>query len=259
MGKIIKFDNVLNVRDFGGQNLPECSNGVANGKLYRGAQISKMSEADKKKFHTFGISLVIDFRYETERNRQASAFGGVFRPDVLELLPIHELENGEGLAPHEAFMLHELSTVEDARRYMLHSYADRPTNPAFISLTSRALKRMATKGETVYVHCAAGKDRTGTFSALLLMLLGVSADDVLEDYMRTREAVEFNMIKKMAAKRMEERYGRPYDPDALEPFFGVYPEFLANSLDVIGDANTYAKTVLGLSERDIEGLQANYR
>lgn len=263
MGSIINFDNVLNVRDFGGQVLPQDQNGVAQtgvieGKLYRGAQISKMSDSDKAQFSEFGVSLVIDFRYASERQRQTSAFDDLFRPDVLELLPIHEPENEDGLAPHEAFVLHELSSVDDARRYMMHSYQDRPTNPAFVSLASRALKRMAVGGETIYVHCAAGKDRTGTFSALLLMLLGVSPDDVMGDYLRTREAVEFNLIKNMAAKRMEERYGRPYDPDALEPFFGVYPEFLINSLEVIGDAKTYAQSALGLTKQDIKRLQEHY-
>lgn len=258
MGSIINFDNVLNVRDFGGQALASSQKTVTIGKLYRGAQISKMSDKDIAKFNDFEISMVIDFRYQSERKRQTSNFSGKFMPDVLELLPAHEPANEEGLAPHEAFVLHELSTVADARRYMLHSYGDRPTNPAFVSLTSRALKRMAGAGESVYVHCAAGKDRTGTFAALLLKLLGVSESDVLEDYLRTREALEFELIKNMAAKRMEERYGRPYDPDALEPFFGVYPEFLANSLDVIGDPVRYAKTVLDLTTQDIDALRSHY-
>lgn len=37
------------------------------------------------------------------------------------------------------------------------------------------------------VNCQAGKDRTGVVSALLLMLCGVSEDDIVYDYMLTRE------------------------------------------------------------------------
>lgn len=37
------------------------------------------------------------------------------------------------------------------------------------------------------VNCQAGKDRTGVVSALLLMLCGVSEDDLLYDYLLTKE------------------------------------------------------------------------
>ena len=228
------------------------------GKLFRGAQISQMSPSDIDQFDGFDISMIIDFRYQTERTRQPSKFGGSFNPEVLELLTRHEPENEDGLAPHEAFILHDLNSVKDAKNYMLGSYGERPNYPAFTELAGRALKNMAQSGNTIYVHCAAGKDRTGTFVAIILMLLGVSAKDVFEDYMRTRDAIDFHVIKNIAAQKMEERYGRPYDPNALEPFFGVYPEYLQNSLDQIGDIHTYAKTVLGLTKRDISNLQNYY-
>jgi protein tyrosine/serine phosphatase len=34
----------------------------------------------------------------------------------------------------------------------------------------------------VYFHCAIGRDRTGTFAALVLGLLGVSEGDISKDY-----------------------------------------------------------------------------
>ena len=259
MGGIINFDNVLNVRDFGGQTVVENQSQIVMGKLYRGAQLSKTSLTDRERFAKFGISIVVDFRYHTERTRQPSRFGEQFHPDILEILAQNEQSGDDGLAPHEVFILHELNSVKDARNYMLTSYAERPHDPAFSELASRALKHMSTSGDVVYVHCAAGKDRTGTFVAILLMLLGVSADDVLEDYMRTRQAVDFNAIKHMAAAKMEERYGRPYNPDALAPFFGVYPEFLQASLGKIGDVHSYAETVLGLTPEDMARLEMHYK
>jgi protein-tyrosine phosphatase len=39
-------------------------------------------------------------------------------------------------------------------------------------------------------HCAAGKDRTGIVSLVILSLLGVSREDIIADYMRTRAAME---------------------------------------------------------------------
>lgn len=256
MAGLIKFDNVLNVRDFGGHGVADYQ--VVQGRLFRGAQISTTSEKDRTQFSDYGISLVIDFRYRSERKRQPSRYDDIFAPDVFEVSETNDLDADDQLAPHEAFVLNELNTADDAMRYMLNSYAERPQNPAFTSVASRALKRMAQHGDAVYVHCAAGKDRTGTFVALLLMLLGVSDADIMEDYLRTRDALEFNLIKAMAAKKMESRYGRIYDPDSLAPFFGVYPEFLENSLVGIGNAENYAKTVLGLSGADIQGLRRHY-
>lgn len=260
-GKIIPFDNVLNVRDFGGQtaviNGQNTPDRVSHGKLYRGAQISELSAQDQNAMADMGISLVVDCRFAPERARQASAFGGGFNPEVLEVFLEHE-KKSDNLAPHEAFAQNELYTAADARRYMMGSYRDRPHNPAFVSLYGRALKRMAAKGETVYVHCAAGKDRTGTFVALFLQLMGVSQGDILHDYLLTREATEFDDIKHAAAKRMEDRYGRPFDPEALEPYFGVYPEYLDQSYEMMGNPHDYARDTLGLTSQDIAALQGHY-
>ncbi|MBD0707061.1 MULTISPECIES: tyrosine-protein phosphatase [unclassified Streptomyces] len=50
--------------------------------------------------------------------------------------------------------------------------------------------RAAARPGGVLLHCAAGKDRTGLLTALLLELLGVPAERVVEDYARTGEALE---------------------------------------------------------------------
>ena len=39
-------------------------------------------------------------------------------------------------------------------------------------------------------HCAAGKDRTGVISALLLSLLGVREEVIVADYAATRESLD---------------------------------------------------------------------
>ncbi|MCC5697453.1 tyrosine-protein phosphatase, partial [Klebsiella pneumoniae] len=39
----------------------------------------------------------------------------------------------------------------------------------------------------VLVHCAAGKDRTGVVSAMLLSAVGVPEDEIIADYQRTSE------------------------------------------------------------------------
>ncbi len=42
----------------------------------------------------------------------------------------------------------------------------------------------------IVFHCSAGKDRTGSLAALLLLALGVSKHDVIQDYMETNNRIE---------------------------------------------------------------------
>ena len=46
---------------------------------------------------------------------------------------------------------------------------------------------MATSESGVLFNCSAGKDRTGVISAILLMLCGVADEEIVEDYMLTKE------------------------------------------------------------------------
>jgi len=257
MHRILKFDNILNVRDYGGHNLANGSK-IVLGKLFRGAQLSAMTQAEQQRLTDLGISLLIDLRYYPERKRQSTPLSEIFRPEIFEFEDAHDQTDPNELAPHEAFAINELNTANDARRYMLGSYADRPLDPGFAGLTAKSLKRLAATGEGAYVHCAAGKDRTGTFSAILLMLLGASQEDVMEEYMRTQDAIDLDILIPVITKKMEKRYNRNFDSDALRPYFHVEPDYLERSLRVIGDVEKYARAVLTLSSQEIAGLREHY-
>ena len=60
-----------------------------------------------------------------------------------------------------------------------------------------AFEKLSQADGPVLFHCAAGLDRTGVVSALLLRLLGVSREDVLADY------------------RLSEQIGRPPNAAAM--------------------------------------------
>jgi protein tyrosine/serine phosphatase len=51
----------------------------------------------------------------------------------------------------------------------------------------RILKAIADADAGVMYNCAAGKDRTGVVTAILLMLCGVSDEEITADYMLTKE------------------------------------------------------------------------
>lgn len=254
---ILKFDNVLNVRDFGGMTVAGGGR-VKKGKLLRGAQLSQMSAKDQAQFSKYDIDLVVDLRHAPERERQFSKWDTQSAPTTFAYDDAVSPHTDNKLAPHEIFIIRELNHPQEAYDYMMGSYTKRPHDAGFISVTRQSLKHMAATGSHTYVHCAAGKDRTGTFAAILLLALGVSFDDVTAEYMLTREAVDISPILKMAALRMEKQYGRPFDADALRPIFGVEPEFLHASLTAMGSFDDYLSVVLNISDAEREKLKERY-
>jgi protein-tyrosine phosphatase len=76
--------------------------------------------------------------------------------------------------------------------------------------------------------------------------------------MLTETAVDIEAILQPAAVMFTKRYGRAIDANALRPMFGVEPGYLEASLDAMGDMETYAKDVLGLSTDRLDLIRSRY-
>jgi protein-tyrosine phosphatase len=117
---------------------------------------------------------------------------------------------------------------------------------------------MAKTGEPILIHCAAGKDRTGTLAALIHGALGVDSETIMTDYMLTMEAVDIDSFLEPAAAMMSKKHGRSYDPESLRPMFGVEPDYLENALQAMGDMETYITENLDFSHNDLSTLREKY-
>lgn len=255
------FQSIYNFRDFGGYSGLD-GRPVVTGTLFRSAHLNDLGDEDLNAIDELPVGTVVDLRHAPERQRQPSKWPPL--PDRATVLtqPTNAAKDNATVAPHEAFMVNALYKAEDARGYMLNSYRTRPHDTGFKALFSDTLNRMTQEAETdtpgVLVHCAAGKDRTGTLCALIQGLLGVSDDDIMADYMLTETAVDIEAILQPAAVMFTKRYGRPIDADALRPMFGVEPAYLHASLDAMGDMETYARDVLGLSADRLDRIRSRY-
>jgi len=257
------FETIYNFRDFGGYTGLD-GQSVKAGRLFRSAHLASLGEADLNAIGDLGIDLVVDLRYAPERARQPSRFPQP-TPRVHEYPDSPEAKSAK-VAPHEAFLEHELYTADDAHGYMMRSYTARPHDPGFQNIFADTLRYMANadtaNGTGVLVHCAAGKDRTGTLCALIQAVLGVSRDDILADYMMTLDAVDIDKIVEPAAAMFSKRYGRQIDAKAIWPMFGVVPEFLDAALDGMMDSSggveTYVTEKIGLTETDVAKLRTRY-
>lgn len=203
------------------------------------------------------IGLVVDLRHRPERDRQPNKLPDNSSPVVYEYPDAPHMEKA-ALAPHEMFIQKNLTKPQDARDYMNRSYAARPSDKGFQSIFSDTLKFMAGEGQPLLIHCAAGKDRTGTLAAVILSALGVDEEIIMEDFMLTMTAVDIDSFLEPAAAMMARKYERDYDAEALRPMFGVEPDYLRNALKTIGDMDDYIENTLGITAAEKQALRDNY-
>jgi len=76
-------------------------------------------------------------------------------------------------------------------------------------------------GRPALYHCTTGKDRTGWATAALLLLLGVSRDDVMTEYLLTNE-----QLLPALQPTMDRFAAAGGDPAILEPLLGVRRGYL---------------------------------
>ena len=111
----------------------------------------------------------------------------------------------------------------------------------------------------ILVHCAAGKDRTGFAAAIILLALGVSQEQVMQDYMLTRRY--FHPQKEV--DRLRQKYQmEQMDAASVLPMLEVHEDYLSRALEVIErnypNVEAYLEDALGVGLEDIERLRERY-
>lgn len=155
-------DGLVNLRDLGG--LPTRNGNVTRpGVLYRSDAPRAGDRAPEGLAH-WPPAAVVDLRDTVEYGTEPHPLADV---SVVHRIPV-------------------LESIRDTANERLGLDA------LYQSLLAGAAKklvevfRIATRADgPVLIHCAAGKDRTGVVSALLLSAVGVRADSIVADYVRT--------------------------------------------------------------------------
>jgi len=256
MKRLYAFEKIFNFRDFGGYKT-QSGQMIRSEKLFRSANFHRASALDLSHLSDLDIGLLVDLRYAPERDRQPNKWPAPSSTKVLSFEDLSGTREAD-IAPHEAFMKTDLRVAEDARNYMLNSYKTRPGDPGFEAIFSDTLRHMADTGDNIVIHCAAGKDRTGTLAAIILSVLGVDIQTIIEDYMLTMSAVDIESFLAPAAEMMKKRHKREFTVDSLRPMFGVEPDYLESSLQAIGNMSDYVRDNLRISDSDIEAIKADY-
>lgn len=216
-------NGVENFRDLGGY---PCSYGETQyGVIYRSATLAEATPQDKNKIADLGIKTILDLRDDESRNKAPSPFLHDPRFEVKELSV-----NGNG------------RISKDYEDY-LNSYMEMVEDPY---TARRIFKAILESPKPLVIHCNAGKDRTGVFSALLLLFAGVPLEMVNADYM-----MSFPLLPKMTQNT---RQHHPEIPELLlTPMTGFFPEFYQRFLKRYGDLEQYCEAI-GLSDDEYRSL-----
>lgn len=191
----LEFDSLVNARDVGGT--PTADGGVIrSGRLLRSDNLQDLTEADVERLIALGVTDVLDLRsaYEVHHEGPGPLIGDP-RVRIHHHSFFVEKHDDEARAtdddgrelPGNALPYTDRKptvAVDDLFASVYLSFlVDRPDSVlAALQVISRA------EGATL-VHCAAGKDRTGTTVALAMLIAGAERDAVVADYAASSQRV----------------------------------------------------------------------
>jgi len=224
MERRIELEGCLNFRDLGGYVTGD-GRRVRWRRVFRSDALHTVSPADVTRLrHELRVRDIIDLRSTAERS--IDGYGRL----AVEPFSFHHLPLYDG-DTRRRDTAGELYTLAD-RYYMLAEVAQEPIG--------RILNLLAdADGSTVY-HCAAGKDRTGIVTAILLGVLGVADELIVADYAATQENLDAIVTRLMEADGYRTML-EALPPDTLHAQPETMVDFLARVRGQYGSMRGYAR------------------
>lgn len=206
-------ETTMNTRDLGGHL---CSDGKSTKylRILRSDKQNYPSEHDIEFLKENGITTIIDVREEDVVSSSPSGFADM-----------------EGF-DYKNFPIVEGGKVPESVEAVPGSYMKIAKSPSLKNIFTY----MAKAKSGVMFNCSAGKDRTGVISAILLMLCGVPEDEIVNDYMLTKE---YNKERfKMAAIHHPD-----VDLNIIIPRESYIKDFMNLFYEEFGSVEGYFKTI----------------
>ncbi|WP_166424662.1 tyrosine-protein phosphatase [Paraglaciecola sp. 20A4] len=247
----IALKGVRNFRDLGGYK-GDGGRLVRWGALYRSGQLSELCSTDQQLWQSLNIGLIVDFRSETERTRKPTNIPTEQKPtiSILEInagnttKTIKDMQNS--IAPSKSIQ----SMMIDFNRHCVLEQT---------AIFQNFFELLAGQGEGVLFHCSAGKDRTGIAAALLLSALGVSYEQIMQDYLLTSR---YFIPEEFYNNEFSERFSLTVTLDSIKPLLEVKTAYLNAAFDSInteyGSVDDYLTEALGVTLGMRKTLQSHY-
>ena len=263
--RILDISGTLNFRDLGGYQTNDRRT-VQWNRVYRSAQLDRLSVEGIAQTAKLGIKTVVDLRFAEESKKYPTVTAAVPGAEMLswdkeKSLASDQQANDMQASWQSSLESHDPKQVKEAMRInypqKLYSHA---------AIYRKMLLRLAKSKTPLLFHCAAGKDRTGVAAALLLSLLGVSKSQIIEDYLLTQQQLQGRIEAWIAGGATGEKSNQDfqntldrYPRHVLDPIFSADESYIITLLDYIdteyGSFKEYAIQHLGLGDDVIERLK----
>jgi protein-tyrosine phosphatase len=224
MRRVIDLEGCLNFRDLGGY--PAAGGRTVRWReLYRSDALHHLTPADVARMRDeLRIATIVDLRSSAEL--QSDGRGHL----AAEPVAFHHVPLFDGrVARPESW--NGLETLAD--RYFLLAEIAKDAIARVVTVVAES------PGPAVY-HCAAGKDRTGVVSAVLLGLLGVPDEVVVADYVATQENLDAIIERLMSAEGYQTMLAA-LPPDTLHAEAETMISFLRSVRDRYGSMAEYVR------------------
>ena len=234
----VELEGCHNFRDLGGYPTVD-GRRVRWGEVYRSDGLQALTARDVKRMRSeLRIAHVIDLRSSGELTA-----------------------DGRGLLADQPLTFHHLPLFDGEVRARRHWDGARLTlADSYFGLLQMAKSRvaqvvstLAEASEPAVFHCAAGKDRTGVISAVLLGLLGVADELITADYALTREVLD-SILERLSKLDGYRGMLEHLPPDTLHAEPDTMRGLLSRVRGRYGSMRGYAKEV-GVSDRALARLE----
>ena len=257
-GGRIPLQSLPNTRDLG-SIMTEDGRHILPRKLLRSGSLYHMSLADQDTLkREYNLTTVIDFRTGFEREE---------KPDTqlpyVEYyhIPIFD-EETLGITQEANTMKNMATKVKNADDFLIRQYESMITDEYSLRQYARFMDVLLRQRDgAVLWHCSAGKDRAGVATALLMCVLGVSKEDVIEDYMKTNTYMESeyeHMVRILETKTIVDKKML----QSIEMMFKVKEVYLESVFKKIdqeyGSVEKFLRRGLYLTPKAIESLRDKY-
>jgi protein-tyrosine phosphatase len=236
MERLIALEGCLNFRDLGGYPTAD-GRRIRWRRMFRSDALHGLTTADVRRLRDdLGLGVVVDLRSTAEL--QADGDGPLVEADVAHHhIPLFD---GETIGPEARAAL---VTLAD-RYYLMAEFAK--------ARIARVLETLAVADAPAVYHCAAGKDRTGVISAIVLGIAGVPDEVIVADYAATKENLDA-IIERLMATRSYRTVLANLPPDTLHAEAETMVAFLERIRAEYGGMRGYARAA-GLAPDALEAL-----
>ena len=143
------------------------------------------------------------------------------------------------------------SFLIDANKEFVTNYAD---------VYENFLRGLIDEDAPTLFHCTAGKDRAGFAAAITLIALGVSKEDVINDYMKTNAFTQERIEEILGQIELMSLYQS--DVEILRPLLGVEQIYIETAFrtaeEKYGSLENFIRDGLNISDEDIQKLRNKF-